>query len=351
MEDNTNIFGRRLNQARRMRGLSMESLARSLHPAVSRQAIYKYEKGFMKPDSRMLIALCSVLSVKPDFLFRPFTVEVEKVMFRKKAGFSEKEVLAVKEKVREELERYLEIEQLCGSRLTFTLSKMNVSDDEEAMFFARKIRTELGLGMDGISNVVEVLEDNGVKIIEVPEKEAFEGLSGYANKDIPLVVINSGLNSERKRFTLLHELGHLLMTFDNETPERKIEGMCNVFACELLLPSKVLIARLGDVRHGISLEELTDIQIQFGIAIDAIMFGLRHNDVISERRYEGYKKKKLAFPDFQTLVEKSRVIPETSRRFVRMVYRALADEAISFGKAAALLNTSVEVVKNNLQLV
>lgn len=34
-----------------------------------------------------------------------------------------------------------------------------------------------------------------------------------------------------------------------------------------------------------------------------------------------------------------------------MVYRALADEIISFSKAAALLNTSVDNVKAQLQLV
>ena len=74
----------------------MEELGQSVQPNVSRQAINKYEKGQSMPDSRMLISLGMALGVKPDYFFRPFTVEVDKVMFRKKSRFSEKDALAVK---------------------------------------------------------------------------------------------------------------------------------------------------------------------------------------------------------------------------------------------------------------
>ena len=56
-------------------------------------------------------------------------------------------------------------------------------------------------------------------------------------------------------------------------------------------------------------------------------------------------------PDFRTLIEKSRIELERAGRFARMVYRALADETITFSKAAVLLNTSVDKIKSNLQLV
>ena len=55
--------------------------------------------------------------------------------------------------------------------------------------------------------------------------------------------------------------------------------------------------------------------------------------------------------DFKTQVEASRFAEKSSGRFFRMVYRALADEIISISKAAVLLNTSVEKVNAQLQLV
>lgn len=346
-----NIFGRRLSQARQIKGLSMEGLGSSLTPAVTRQAINKYEKGQTMPDSRMLLAFGSALGVKPDYFFRPFTVEVDRVMFRKDAKFPEKKSIAIRERVREELERYLEVEQLCGTQPAFSLQPENISSSEDVPRFANKVRSMLNLGVDGISNVIEVLEDNGIKIIEISEDESFEGLSGYANDHIPIIVVNDNITPERKRFALLHELGHLLMKFKSELQPKEIENLCNIFASELLLPSSVLLSRIGIKRHDISLAELSDIKKQYGISIDSIMEAMRRLDVITGRRYEGYLKKKRSFPDFKAIAEQSMAIPETTGRFVRMVYRALADEIISFSKAAALLNTTVESVKRQFQLV
>lgn len=349
--DHDNIFGRRLSQARQMKELSMEELGSQLTPAVTRQAINKYEKGQTLPDSRMLLAFGSALGVKPDYFFRPFTVEVDRVMFRKDAKFPEKKSVAIRERVREELERYLEVEQLCGTQSEFSLPSVYISSVEDVTGYAAKLRSLLKLGIDGISNVIEVLEDNCIKIIEISEDDSFEGLSGYANDNIPVIVVNDNLTSERKRFALLHELGHLLMRFKDDMKAKEIEHFCNIFTSELLLPSSVLLSRIGIKRHDISLAELSDIQKQYGISVDSIMESMRRLDVITGRRYEGYLKKKHSFPDFRAVVEQSMAIPETTGRFVRMVYRALADEIISFSKAAALLDTSVETVKRQLQLV
>lgn len=334
-----------------MKGLSMEELGSLLAPAVTRQAINKYEKGQTLPDSRMLLAFGSALGVKPDYFFRPFTVEVDRVMFRKDAKFPEKKAVAIRERVREELERYLEVEQLCGTQSGFTLPSVNISSAEDVTGYANKVRSILNLGIDGISNVTEVLEDNGIKVIEISEDKSFEGLSGYANNNIPVIVVNANITSERKRFALLHELGHLLMKFKGDMKAKEIENFCNIFAGELLLPSSVLLSRIGIKRHDISLAELSDIQKQYGISVDSIMEAMRRLDVITDRRYDGYLKKKRSFPNFKAVVEQSMAIPETTGRFVRMVYRALADEIISFSKAASLLNTSVESVKRQLQFV
>lgn len=345
------IFSHRLRQARLMRGLSLERLSQALGGLVTRQAINKYEKGLMMPDSRVLIALAEALNVKIDYFFRPFTVEVDKVEFRKKSGFTKKMAAAVKERVREELERYLEIEQLSGITVDFYLPHKEVKTIDEAMKFATEIRGLLGLGNDGISNVTEVLEDNGIKVIELTENNNFDGLSGYANGKIPLIVINGNYCTERKRFTALHELGHLLLDIPSDVPAKTLESICNAFASEMLLPSNVLITKIGHKRHDISLSELTDLQKQFGISIDDIMVSLCEHGVITDRRYSGFQKKKILIPDFHALVEKSRVKPEQSGRFVRMVYHALADESITFSKAAALLNTSIDRIKSDLQLV
>lgn len=334
-----------------MRGFSLEKLAHSMATPISRQAINKYEKGLMMPDSQSLIALANALDMKVDYFFRPFTVEVDNVEFRKKSGFTEKMAKALKERVREELERYLEIEQITGSHIPFTLPRKEVRTIGEAKEFAKEIRQVLGLGNDGISNVIEVLEDNGIKVIERSEDQKFNGLSGFANAKLPLIVVNGDFSTERKRFTALHELGHLLLEIPGDVPSKEVESLCNAFASEMLLPERVLKSKIGENRHDISLSELTDIQRQFGISVDDIMTALQQTGVISRNRYDVFQKKKCSMPDFLVMVGKSRVKMEKSGRFARMVYRALANELISTSKAAVLLNTTVSQINTHLQLV
>lgn len=91
------IFSRRLRQARLIKGFSLEKLSQSVTPAITRQSINKYEKGLMMPDSRVLIALAAALGVKIDYFFRPFTVEVNHVEFRKKPRFPERMASAVRQ--------------------------------------------------------------------------------------------------------------------------------------------------------------------------------------------------------------------------------------------------------------
>ena len=55
------VFSYRLKQARQMKGFSMDELCSALGDIVSKQSIYKYEKGKMLPDSTILLALSDAL--------------------------------------------------------------------------------------------------------------------------------------------------------------------------------------------------------------------------------------------------------------------------------------------------
>jgi len=77
----------------------------------------------------ILLALAKALNVKVDYFFRPFTVEIESVEFRKKSKLSVKNVNAIKQKVTDFVERYLEVEQFLNIE-TGRLLIENLSDEE-----------------------------------------------------------------------------------------------------------------------------------------------------------------------------------------------------------------------------
>jgi Zn-dependent peptidase ImmA (M78 family)/DNA-binding XRE family transcriptional regulator len=347
------IFSIRLKQARIMRGLSMDSLCEKANNIVSKQAISKYESGKMMPDSTTLIALSNALSVGIDYFFRPITVSIDNIEFRKKSKLSLRQIDSIKEIVKDKLERYFEIEAInnIASDGAFCYDNVIIQDEKDVFPIVERIKQDWQLGEDGINNLIEILEENGIKIVEIDAANGFDGLSGLVNGGKPVIVLNASFSSERKRFTALHELGHLMLKFDVAVPQKEIENLCNLFASEMLISKDVFIRKIGTNRSDISLSELSDIQEQFGISIDALMYKARVLNIITENRYVTYFRKKNANKDFKNVVEQSRAKAEQSNRFTRLVYRALASEIISLSKASILLERPVDKVRNELILV
>ena len=305
----------------------------------------------MVPSRSALILLCKALGMKLDYFFRPFTVAIDtkKFEFRKSASMGVKKVESIKYMVCAEIEKYLEIEGILGNMTTFTLDYSNilVEGEDEAKLLARRLREDLNIGSDAIVSAVELLESCGVKIIEIDHDDKFSGTCNTAGT-IPVIVINRNMTSERKRITIFHELGHLLMHCAEGVDEEK---MCNIFANEILIPSDKFKSLLGASRHDISLVELQAIQREYGISVDALMAKAAQLNIITNNRYTSYYKKKNALPAFKEAVEASHYPMEHTNRFERLVYRALASEVISTSKAAALLDISVNEVRNNLNLM
>ena len=75
------------------------------------------------------------------------------------------------------------------------------------------------------------------------------------------MIINTALDSnERIRFTLLHEVGQILLNIPDDTSEKIVEKLCNRFASNVLLPPIVIKRYLGQKRIGIAPQELSHIQ-------------------------------------------------------------------------------------------
>ncbi|MBN2661835.1 MAG: ImmA/IrrE family metallo-endopeptidase [Tannerellaceae bacterium] len=347
------VFAQRLKSARIMKGFSMDALCNVMGHMVSKQSLSKYENAKMLPDSTVLIALSKALEVSVDYLFRPYQIEMPSIEFRKKSRLKVTEVNSIKEKVRDRIESYFEIENMLDINAEFKVDFSNISVQraEDVKALALRLRREWNLGEDAIGNIISILEDNEVKVIELNASKEFDGLSGYVNHSFPIIVLNNNFTAERKRFTALHELGHLLLNFDPSLSQIEKESYCNLFANEMLIPGKQFIRQIGSSRKDISLLELIPLQKQFGISIDALMYKAKELNVISEQRYRTYCIKKNGDPGLKEMANECRYSKEYSDRFERLIYRAVASEVISYSKAAALLGTPVHELKANLTFV
>lgn len=345
MSNVNDIFSKRLKSAREMKNLSMAALSNLLGGSVSPQAIYKYEAGKMLPGSALLIDLSKVLEVPVDFFFRPYTVSISGIEFRKKSKLGIKERKSIEGIAIDKVERYVEIEDVAGIKAENQLLVIPVKDEEDVVNAAHDLRDRWGMADGNIVNVIKLLEDHGIIVIEIEASGDFDGLSGMAN-EIPVIVLNKEFPcAERKRFTALHELGHLVMRFEEGTDERRIESLCHLFASEMLLPREVFKEKVGDLYHRqISLQEFAEIQRRYGISIDALMYKAKEAGMIPESRYRNYCILKNTRQAFREYAMASRTVMEFSDKFSYLVFNALAKDLISVSKAASLLDMPVDKV-------
>ncbi len=344
------IFAQRLKNARVMKGYSMDELVAAMGNSLSKMAISKYEKCQLSPSSTVLISLSKALGQPVDYFFRPFTMQIESVKFRKhKSKLAVKQEESIKQNISDMFERYITIEEICNASVNFVSPfKKQVSSAEQVKEAALKLRDFWNIGSDGIINVIDLLEEHGIKVMEINAQESFEGLSSMVNDLYPVIVLNKSFPSERKRFTALHELGHLILNFDESVSEKDEETLCNLFANEMLILESMFRRIIGDSRREITYPELRAVQIHFGISCDALMYKAKTCGIISEPRYKSYCIQKNRNSAFKERIEQSYYPQEESNRFNRLVYNALSNELITISKAASLLQTSVEKVQEDL---
>jgi Zn-dependent peptidase ImmA (M78 family) len=349
------MIGQRLKIARAASGFSLRGLEVEIGNLVTAQAIGKYERNEDMPRSGVLSALASALKVTEDYLLAADELVLDGVEFRKKEIASKREEAFVEGRTLHLLERYLAIEDALGLASVVwdrpregAYPVKDVADAEDA---ARAIRTHWGLGIDPIPNLSELLEERGIKILSADLSD-IDGLTATVRRKngepIPVVVVKANTWSERKRFTLAHELGHLVMDVRSGVDAEKA---ANRFAGAFLMPVEALWREIGERRTTISLGELLWLKELFGASFQAITYRCHDLGIISVAGYRrlfqifnqnGWRKAPFKEPGSIDPSE------EQPRRMERLCFRALAERAIGESKAAEILGISVRELSRRM---
>lgn len=344
---NTSPFPLRLKQARVMRGLSYRELSEKMGNAVSHVALAKYEDGSIRPLADVLVRICAALDVSPDMLYRPTSVSVASVNFRKRKAFGEKQAGMLLENIRARLENYLEAEELLGDRIQFRKPRLTC---EDARGVAREVRAAWDLGDQPLADVTELLEKHGIRVIEIDEPS--EHFDGCQLQGLDVIIINNRgtLPVARKRFTLAHELGHLLLgewASKRGMSEKDLEKAMNTFASEFLFPASALTAFFGGPRTTVTMEELHSAKLRYGVSICAIVYAMHELDLISDKAYRRFltgprndwrQNGVIVEPDDRDVEP---LYCEHPERFDRLVMRGVAEGNLSLSRAAGLLGKTV----------
>lgn len=350
-----NTFPRRLAGARKMSGLSYRALSERLKKSVSYQTLSNWEKGKGNelPEMSVLQNLAEALNVRLDFLFEPIRAQIAQPEFRKrKSKLGVKEEGALLEQAQVGLDRYLELEEIAGTSAMVEnpLKNVAVKRVEDAENAAEQLRDAWDLGGNSIPQVVEMLEERGIRVLEADAPESFDGLAAWAG-EIPFMLVNRNVKDRcRLRFTLLHELGHLLLDIPKTVEPKEVERLCNRFASALLFPADAFRAHFGARRRHITLQELISLKEEWGMSIAAIAYRAKDLGILSE---DGHRRFSIACSQrgFKKDEPGNYAMPERPQRFRQIALRSFAEEVISGTKAASLLNVPYDRFLKDTQIV
>ncbi len=333
----------RIHQARLAAGLTLSALGEQV--GVSHTAIQKYEKGLLTPSSTQLLKLARACGIRAEYFFRTHTVELLQPEFRKLSTFGKTAQDALKIKVIELVEKRVELLSVFPE-LPFPAFAPPVNLPEhiasldEIDAFSDSVRNAWQLGLSPMADLTDTLEGLGLLVIVVDEENpGFSGLTAKARADdgreYPVVAVSKRWPGDRQRFTLAHELGHLLLE-GRLADSINAEKACDRFAGAFLAPRVAVLQLLGAQRHVLEWQELYVLKHEFGLSMTGWLQRAQQCGVITAAAHLSMFKRFSAKGWRKT--EPGEPLPqEHPRLFDQLVYRALAEQYISEGKAAELL--------------
>ncbi|PKM09216.1 MAG: transcriptional regulator [Gammaproteobacteria bacterium HGW-Gammaproteobacteria-4] len=337
------MLGSRIKQGRVAAGLSLRELAQAV--GLSAMAISKYERDQIKPSSETLLRLAKALDVRTEYFFRQPGVELSEVEFRKHSRLSAKDEGRALEDVREQMERWLELEAIIPASWPKAFAPprglpIQVKSYEDIELQAEKVRAAWQLGVGPIRNLIDKMEEEGINVFLTSHDggKKFDGLAAKANGHT-VIVVGQDWPGDRQRFTLAHELGHLVL-HGRLAPGLDEERACNRFAGAFLVPKDEVHRLLGSSRSWLEPRELYLLKHEWGLSMNGWLYRAQDLGILNKsaarRHWEFFAQQGEAGTSWRECEPGDSYPRECPRRFAQLVYRALAEDLIGESRAAEL---------------
>lgn len=334
------MFEKNLKYYRLKSGMNKKQLSEAC--GLTPMAISNYESGKRKPDMDTINRLAEVLGVHVvDFLASRNTGLVfTHKDFNKSPSLTKEQQEYVKESVEDYFSRFFDsVECLGGNPLSDIPCCNSLQRSESYEDSADNLRASLKLQKEGpIYDLVGILENKGFLICELDiENRFFSGINGFVN-DYPYIAINKNMKDEQKRFTIAHELAHLMFKWDEGNHEHN-EWEASAIAGAFLITKNDLIRELGVRRSSIT-KDMIMVCEEYGISMFILVRRASQIRIIPGSAESGFYTWTIQSGWKDN--EPSRIRKkEEPRLFRQLVFRAVNEEGVSIQRGAELLRIPV----------
>lgn len=357
-------------------GKSQQEIA--IESDISLLAYRNIESGESEPSVKTLEKLANVFNVNIEEFFKEYSPNIKAVRFRALEDKNIKKREEIIFTVADWLEEFNNLLSKLSEegKYKFKLSHLE-KQDYRPIEMAAEARDQLQIAPDEpIRDICSLLEYRGGIIVYTKEffSDSFFGLSLIDNNKSRVIVVNtwSKISIERRKYTVAHELGHLLLhpnSYEEQEKEenKEEEKQADVFASHFLMPQDAFINEWNKYNNYDFVEKVIKIKQTFGVSYQVVLYRL--SEIIKENKisFNVWKEfNKLYMAKYNVILDrKNEVIPMNEnlkelqslssnfyygRGIAELVRKAYTKKIINLDEAAHILKKPIEEVKNQINL-
>ena len=266
--------------ARQSRGLSQKELAERL--SITPALLSKMETGVRYVTDANLIKIANVLNYPIDFFLnkaRVYGLGVSEIYHRRRQNIPNKTLDKIHAQIniiRMSLAKMLQGVEIGENEFRpINIDEFNGDIGE----IAQSVRALWNVPSGPIQNLTKIIEyARGLVIPFEFGTNRIDALSYWPNNTPPLFFINMNIPGDRLRYSLCHELGHIMMHQDYPHPD--IERQADMFAAEFLMPEHEIRQQLVDV----TLETIALLKPYWKVSMAALLKRATDLGTITPRR-------------------------------------------------------------------
>lgn len=258
--------------AREYRNLTQEELARKIK--VSQGSISKLEGNVASEGNESLIQrIAAELRFPVEFFYQSgerLGFGSSSFYYRKRASISasdRKRISGVVNLLRLSVKRLLNSVELEPSRPLpfFKIDEYGESPEH----IARALRGAWNMPDGPVNNITALIESAGVIVIPCDfGSAAMDATSLRLVEMPPLIFISKAIPGDRWRFTLAHELAHLVM---HDIPRETMEDEADQFAAEFLMPEAEMKAQFSRYAK-IRIQDLANLKPYWKVSMASLLY-------------------------------------------------------------------------------
>ena len=263
------VNGAMLRIARQKQGFSQVDAGKRL--GIDQSLLSRIENGMSEAREELVAKAEQVYEVPRTFFALTDTIYGSPVsvhpMWRKKADVTGRDLDSI---VAELNIRAMHVRRLLDAvefSHTSDFPRMDVDDYGDPEKIADHLRAHWRLPSGPIQNLTDCVERAGILVVHSSLGGASVSGVTFSPPGLPpLIVLNQEQPADRMRFTLAHELGHLVM---HRYPSPNMEAEANQFASALLMPERDIRPYFRGRRIDLAL--LASLKPEWKVAMQALL--------------------------------------------------------------------------------